>query len=364
MTRGTKIVGAAIGALVGLACPSDSFDCEGDHTCQNSDGDGVCTDLGYCAFPDDVCPSGLQYGEAAPAHLAGQCVPAQGTTGGSDTASATTSGTSGGGGGATTGMPTTSGPSTTTVSLDESSGAPGSSGETTAGGAESSGSTGATASGFTAYNDLAWVAGQLSDNITTVTSPVGGSLEPSTGALVDYETGDPTEVVLTVTGGSFDGTANGTQGTEPGPGTDAGAVFGGVLSSTGVVTYIDDVDDALVLRLDGMDAAATYEIVLHAHRNDYGWERASLVTLAGADAFANESTEGVDDLDAPLFDGVDDASTRLPADNDEGYVARFVDVMAGDDGQVTLTITFDGAMGSAYLGKYASALMVRETPMR
>ena len=57
--------------------------------------------------------------------------------------------------------------------------------------------------GFTAYNDLAWGTGQLSSNITTITSPNGGSGLPSSGQLLDFGTGLPTPVSLTVTGGAL-----------------------------------------------------------------------------------------------------------------------------------------------------------------
>jgi uncharacterized delta-60 repeat protein len=62
------------GALAALACGElDPFQCVGDAQCRRGDADGTCTSVGYCAYPDDVCPSGMRYSpDAAPA-IAGEC---------------------------------------------------------------------------------------------------------------------------------------------------------------------------------------------------------------------------------------------------------------------------------------------------
>ena len=67
-----------------------------------------------------------------------------------------------------------------------------------------------------------------------------------------------------------------------------------------------------------------------------GWDRAFLVTISGADAFTNQSSVATDNPEAgssgAIFYGPGDDSTRLPADNDNGYVARFTDIDPGADG--------------------------------
>src|SRR5262249_42523800 len=101
----------------------------------------------------------------------------------------------------------------------------------------------------------------------------------------------------------------------------------------------------------------------YAHRNDYGWTRASLVTLSGAASFTNQSSVAADNPGDPsgaLFSGPGDDSTRLPSDNDNGYVARFVNIASGSDGQVALSVSWDGVPGMEYKGKYGNALMLRE----
>ena len=96
--------------------------------------------------------------------------------------------------------------------------------------------------------------------------------------------------------------------------------------------------------------------------NEYGWDRASLMTISGADAFANQSSLATDNPEAgsggAIFSAPSDSSTRLPSDNDNGYVARFTDIAPGIDGEVVLTISWDGT--TQYKGKYANAMMLQE----
>jgi len=214
---------------------------------------------------------------------------------------------------------------------------------------------------FTAYNDLAWGMGQLDTNITRYTSPSGGSGLASSGLLVDHATGNVTGVTLKVTGGDFRGTIHATQGEEPNTG-DA-LLFNGIVSGLGVLAYINDINDSQVLTFTGLDSSKTYEVVFTAHRDKYAWDRASLVTLTGADAFTNQSsvaTDNPNEGDGVLFSGQMDDSTRLPSDNDKGYVARFTGINPGSDGTVVLTISFDGEGASQYKGKYGSAVMFKE----
>ena len=55
-----------------------------------------------------------------------------------------------------------------------------------------------------------------------------------------------------------------------------------------------------------------------------------------------------------------DDSTRLLADNDNGYVARFSNINPDPDGTILLTISFDGNGPSQYAGKYGSAVRLVE----
>jgi hypothetical protein len=227
----------------------------------------------------------------------------------------------------------------------------------------------ASPAGFIAYVDLAWTDGQLAENIRAITSPSGGSGLPSGGELVDRATGLPTGATLTVQGGTFDGDGHALElSGGPLPGTDAEQAFAGHVSAHGSISYVNSATPGgdLRLLLSGLDPLAEHELVLYGNRNEYGWDRAMLVTLEGAVGFENQSSAATDNPDpgsgGALFSGPLDPSTRLPAGNPAGYVARFVSVVAGADGAVELVCSFDGATGSAYRGKYANALMVKKIP--
>ena len=214
---------------------------------------------------------------------------------------------------------------------------------------------------FSAYNDLAWAAGQRSQNLTTITSPNGGSGLPSTGELIDHDTGIGTGIFLAIDGGIFNGGGHAFDGGDPPAGSDAFDVFDGIVTTRGAVSYLGGPGSSLVLTLTNLDPGQRYTVVFHGDRAAYGWDRASRVTLAGADAFINDSSVAQDNP-APgsggaLFRGPDDPSTRLPAANSNGYVARFTEVDAGADGTIALTVQADGAGGIR--GKYASALMLQ-----
>jgi hypothetical protein len=225
------------------------------------------------------------------------------------------------------------------------------------------GSAAAASAGFTAYNDLAWGTGQLETNITKITSPVGGSGLPSTGLLKNFNTGLDTGVTLTVTGGEFLGDSQAAQGANPTSG-DAFDIFDGKVSGLGVISYVNDVNNSLVLTFSGMNPDKLYDLTFFSHRAFYGWDRASLVTLSGTDGRTNTSsvaTDNPNEAGGVIFSGPLDNSTRLPADNANGYVARWIDVNPGSDGIVVLTISFDGTVGNEYLGKYGSAVRLIES---
>lgn len=72
--------------LVGMgwaasACGSSVFACTSDMQCQAGAVAGQCQPSGYCSFPDDACPTGQRYGEAAPGELANACVTPEDGTG-------------------------------------------------------------------------------------------------------------------------------------------------------------------------------------------------------------------------------------------------------------------------------------------
>jgi hypothetical protein len=74
LVRRSWVLGSVAGLLVGWGCGAGAFTCSDDSQCQGGPADGSCVE-GYCAFPSDVCGSGLQYGEHA-GSVSGTCVPA------------------------------------------------------------------------------------------------------------------------------------------------------------------------------------------------------------------------------------------------------------------------------------------------
>lgn len=215
---------------------------------------------------------------------------------------------------------------------------------------------------WAAYNDTGWKTGQTGGNITKYTSPNGGSGLPSSGLLKDWSTGQDTSVTLAVTGGDYNGTTQGDHGGSLAG--DALAVFGGKVDPVGTISYIDAAGSNLVFTFTGMNAAKQYNLVHFAHRGNaaYGWLRSALNTISSADSFTNSSSVATDNNGNPLFSGPGDASTRLPADNPNGYIARFIDIDPGTNGTVVLTVSWDGEAGSEYKGKYSNALMLQEVP--
>ena len=183
---------------------------------------------------------------------------------------------------------------------------------------------------------------------------------------MNFADGTGTGVTMAVTGGSFNGTSHATIYSGFPDEGDAYDVFNGKLDAMGSISYNNE---DLELTFSGMDPDKTYTLIFYGHRNKYGWDRASLVTISAADDFTNQSSNADDnprddcgDGSGRIFCGPNDSSARLPADNDTGYVARYKGIDPGDDGEVVLTISWDGTPGSEDQGKYANAVLLMEEP--
>ncbi|MBN1465107.1 hypothetical protein JXA02_05050, partial [candidate division KSB1 bacterium] len=158
-----------------------------------------------------------------------------------------------------------------------------------------------------------WGDGQMSDwvdlrsqnrqNITVITTPVGGSGLPSSGQLIDFNTGDATSLSLTVRGGSYRGAVDAWSGEEPYEGTDASDIFSHIVSCRGAISYVNTPTDVLMLDFTGLDPLKKYTIAFYGNRNRHSWSQASLVTLRSADAFENASSLGKDEMGNPISAG-------------------------------------------------------------
>ncbi|MBN1669829.1 MAG: fibronectin type III domain-containing protein [Kiritimatiellae bacterium] len=191
---------------------------------------------------------------------------------------------------------------------------------------------------FTAYNDLAWASGQLAQNITTYT-------RGEAGLLVDHASGQALGVRLTLNNGGYGPVL--TQGADPAAGTEADAVFGGIVDCVGVISHSAE---NLTLTLTGLDPAKRYELVLFGNRDNPAYtERLTTITLSGAAGFSNRSSDGTD------YHGTSDAAVTLcnGYNTASGYVARYVSIDPGSDGELLVTVA-DGTSGC-----YVNALMLR-----
>ncbi|MBN1673001.1 MAG: lamin tail domain-containing protein [Kiritimatiellae bacterium] len=190
---------------------------------------------------------------------------------------------------------------------------------------------------FVAYNDLCWVSGERSANITLYT-------RAENGQLVDYNSGQTIGVTLAV--GSGGGGPYTDQGGPPSAGTDAYGVFNGIVDCAGLISYGDN----LTLQFTGLDPALQYEFVLFGNRNVSTYtDRLTTVTLSDVASFENASTSGA------TYSGPSDSSTVIcngwNAPN--GYVARYAKIDPGTDGDFLVTLS------DSVSKFYANALMLR-----
>ena len=195
---------------------------------------------------------------------------------------------------------------------------------------------------FVAYNDLCWVSGETTQNITTYTG-----LE--SGPLVDYATGDPTPVTLSVvqTGSIYT-----TQGVPPNSGTDAYDVFmaDGQVGLNGLVSYAPE---NLTLTFTGLDAGLRYEFVIFGNRGVSGYEgRTSICTLSGVEpGFQNTSSAGTTISTTTLTEDTTEVVNGYNTIN--GHVARWTSIDPGSDGTFVVTVS------DSTTKYYANALMLK-----
>ncbi|MBN1672851.1 MAG: fibronectin type III domain-containing protein [Kiritimatiellae bacterium] len=187
---------------------------------------------------------------------------------------------------------------------------------------------------WSAYHDLGWLSGQPAANITT---GAGGTVE-----LVRHDTGRGTGVMLA---GSYAGSVADNAAGAPTRGTDADAVFGGIVDCDGFIYFKTD---PITLTFRGLETNATYEVVVFGNRAGGYLDRLASVTISRAAAWENASTPGAD------FAGTADASVTIcnGENTDNGFVARFRGVAPGADGEFTLTLALGGG-GTAYFNALA-----------
>ncbi|MBN1670163.1 MAG: right-handed parallel beta-helix repeat-containing protein [Kiritimatiellae bacterium] len=193
------------------------------------------------------------------------------------------------------------------------------------------------AGAFSAYNDLGWAAGQLAANITTYTRAGGG-------LLIDYATGDFIPVTLAVNDGGSGPVA--TQGANAAPGTDAHAVFDGIVDCTGLISYGADVTFAFA----GLDPAMAYTVVFYPDRGQYT-DRQSTFVIADVDSFTNASSSGAQIGTRAV---TNDSTTLIASNTVNGFIAEYTEIRPGADGDMVVTLTG--------MKPYVNALMLKAAP--
>jgi len=191
---------------------------------------------------------------------------------------------------------------------------------------------------WTAYNDLAWSNGQQSVNITFYT-------QGQSGPLIDYATGQTTDVTLAVSAGSYAPRPN--VGANAAQDTDAYGVFNGIVDCTGVVSARGT---GIYFTVTGLDTNQEHEIVLFGNRA-LGSSRWTDLLLQDMDSFANDSSRS----GCATYGFPSDPLTILQTGENTagGCIARYTDIRPGADGDFELFLWPDA------LTQYANALMVR-----
>ena len=207
---------------------------------------------------------------------------------------------------------------------------------------------------FIAYNDFSWAEGQVNGNITRYTSNEGSGIPPdgASGFLRDYASDTYTSVHLAVSGGDWNGKSHTRFGSDAAAGTDAFFAFGGVVDGQGVLSYGEN-DITLLLRF--LNPCLLYEITLFGNRDNPAYEeRLSRITLLGADAFINASSDGV----AGSL-SVEQALVGNGFNTLNGHVVRYSSVDPGQDGTIRLILSAGNSSDNGVFSPpYVNALRV------
>ncbi len=182
--------------------------------------------------------------------------------------------------------------------------------------------------GWTAYNDGAYIDGQISTHITTYEGYTNGA----SGLLVKYADGSNTPVTVTVkTSGTVDEQISSDYyGAEANAGTDAYTTFHDYVNMVGGIR-LGSSDAYVELTFTGLSPSNTYTFATSANRaNSEYTDRITSFEISDADAAINASTSGVTVTDNQHV------SFCTGYNTENGYVARWTGVNAGTDGDFTV----------------------------
>ncbi len=217
-----------------------------------------------------------------------------------------------------------------------------------------------------AYNDSAFKPGQVNaEHVTTYGLGRNFAGEAESGPLRNLETGTPlpvqVEYVETFSTGSVNNAGDAAQYAS---GSDAEAVFGGIVDLSGNMSYGDSPGWHVDLIITGLDPSRRYTFagtVDRAGGPGYA-DRVTHWRILGADSFTYASSTGAH--------RVSEAAVEFSTgDNPAGYIARWTDISPGADGEIIIRTTHtvgeaNGGMPGAHASRgYAGGVfMVEEQP--
>jgi len=209
-------------------------------------------------------------------------------------------------------------------------------------------STVSAAGGWTAYNDCNYLtdaaSGVITGNITQIVCRTAGS-----GRLRNYGTGAYMAVTLTVaTGGTVeDQSSSSLWGGDVIKGTDAYTMFHGTVAITGGIRLGNSGTNYVRLTIAGLNPSMVYEFAVATNRHAYSYTaRTSKFMIGDVTTATNASSIrpgiGVTRTTTVLYQ---DSSTYCTGYNyNNGYVARWLNIQPGADGDIVITTT-NGASG-------------------
>jgi len=197
--------------------------------------------------------------------------------------------------------------------------------------------------------------------------------------LKDFSNGTELDALLSVSvsnsGVAYNTTSD---GTITATGTDAYATFGDPLVPAGykantVGNVILTNNYTITLTLSGLTPGKSYTFATTTNRNgtDVGSSiysnRYTTFTLAGADSAINASTEQVVGSTNTItktdyVDGSSSTTFRSGNNTTEGYVARWENILPGEDGTITITAS-KGGDGTTYYGPAVFMLAQEGDPL-
>ncbi len=220
---------------------------------------------------------------------------------------------------------------------------------------------------WNAYNDVVYSSNPVHNHtalmprVTTCT--IGsGNPGPTTGELIDFNTGIGTGVTATLTqsGGVVwqpdASSPNYSGGADCSPGTDAYGAFNPTTASLAGVVYYGASGWYVDVTFTGLNPAKRYAFTTSANRfNSTYNDRITKYTISGADSFTNSSTSGV-----TVTGGGASIAFCTGNNTAAGYVARWTNINPGADG--TFKVRAESGTTSQVKAYAFSAFKLTQSP--